>query len=144
MHTRIYKAYPRANAVVHCHSPMASAMAAAGRELPLISHEICIYCSSPGRVTAFAVPGSPELAERAVEGFGADNAIALLKNHGTVAMGATLWHAFDGACAAELTAKIYLAALPLGGAAEVPEAGRRALRAMDPMTHISEPEITTL
>ena len=144
MHTLIYKTYPRAGAVVHCHSPLASAMAAAGRPLPLVTHEICIYCTVPARVTAFAVPGTPELARRAVEGFGTDNAVALLAGHGTVAMGASLWHAFDAACAAELTAKVYLNALPLGGAAELPEEGRRALRAMDPMTRPAPPERTSL
>ena len=76
MHTLIYRTYGRANAVVHCHSPLASACAAAGRELPLISHEICIYCSAPARVTPFAVPGTEELARRAVEGFGTLSATA--------------------------------------------------------------------
>ena len=144
MHTLIYRTYSMANAVVHCHSPSASAMAAAGVELPLISHEICIYCTAPARVTPFAVPGTPELAKQAVAGFGNNNDITLLKNHGTVAMGASLWLAYDAACAAELTAKIYLAALPLGGAEEVPAEGRMALRAMDPMAHILKPETVNL
>lgn len=141
MHTLIYRTYPAANAVVHCHSPGASAMAAAGVPLPLISHEICIYCTAPARVTEFAVPGSPELAERAAAGFGADNNIALLQNHGTVTMGASLWHAYDAACAAELTANIYLAALPLGGAKEVPAEGRKKLRSFDPMARIRENDV---
>lgn len=144
MHTLIYKTYAMADAVVHCHSPNASAMGAAGVRLPLISHEICIYCTSPARVMPFAVPGTPELAKSAVAGFGNDNDIALLQNHGTVTMGANLWLAYDAACAAELTAKIHLASLPLGGAAEVPEDGRLALRSLDPMTHILRPETVSL
>ena len=43
--------------------------------------------------------------ESAIAAFGPDNTVALLQNHGSVAMGATLWHAFDGVCAVEQAAQ---------------------------------------
>lgn len=137
MHTLIYRVFPRINGVVHCHSPFATAAAAAGREIPLITHEICLHCSSPVRVMPFEVPGSAALAESAIRGFGEDNQVTLLGNHGSIAKGATLWHAFDGVCAVEQAAQtLYLAAGFLrgeGAPAPIPEEGRRALRMCDPL-----------
>ncbi len=139
MHTLIYRTFPRVCGVVHCHSPYATAAAAAGQELPLITHEICMHCSSPVRVMPFEVPGSEALAQSAIRGFGSDNNVTLLGNHGSIAMGATLWHAFDGVCAAEQAAQTLQLALLYRGSDRVdaippiPEEGRRALRRCDPL-----------
>lgn len=133
MHTLIYQTFPRVCGVVHCHSLYATAAAAAGVEIPLISHELCMYCSSPVRIAPFQVPGTAQLGESAIRAFGQDNCVALLRNHGPIAMGASLWHAFDAACAVEQTAKIYSIAQSLGNPAPVPEAGRAVLRGCDPL-----------
>lgn len=139
MHTLIYRTFPRVCGVVHCHSPYATAAAAAGREIPLITHEICMHCSSPVRVMPFEIPGSRELAESAVRGFGSDNNVTLLGHHGSIAMGATLWHAFDGVCAAEQAAQTLQLALQFFETARadqikpIPESGRLALRRCDPL-----------
>lgn len=133
MHTLIYRTYPRVCGVVHCHSPYATAAAAAGQEIPLFHHELCMYCSSPVRVVPFEVPGSDALAESALRGFGQDNCITLLQNHGPIAMGATLWHAFDAACTVEQAAQVLSIARSYGPLTLIPEEGRRALRACDPL-----------
>ena len=134
MHTRIYRTFPRVCGIVHCHSIYATAAAAAGREIPLINHELSMYCSSPVRVAPFTVPGSEALGESAIAAFGPDNTVALLQNHGSVAMGATLWHAFDGVCAVEQAAHaLYLCQGPFGPASLIPQEGREALRACDPL-----------
>ncbi|MBQ7491675.1 MAG: class II aldolase/adducin family protein [Clostridia bacterium] len=139
MHTLIYRTFPRVCGVVHCHSPYATAAAAAGQELPLITHEICMHCSSPVRVAPFEIPGSEALAQSALRGFGSDNNVALLGNHGSIAMGATLWHAFDGVCAVEQAAQALQLALLYQGTdradaiSPIPEVGRRALRRCDPL-----------
>lgn len=133
MHTLIYREYPRTCGVVHCHSLYATAAGAAGVEIPLISHELCMYCTSPVRIAPFAVPGTRALGESAVAALGKDNNGALLQNHGPIAMGATLWHAFDAACAVEQAAKIYYIAGSFGTPTLVPESGRTALRACDPL-----------
>lgn len=133
MHTLIYRTYPRVCGVVHCHSLYACAYAAAGVEIPLIGHELCMYCSSPVRIAPFCIPGSEELGESAIAAFGNDNCVALLQNHGPIAMGATLWHAFDAACAVEQAAKIHHIASHHGTPHLVPEEGRKVLRACDPL-----------
>ncbi len=133
MHTLIYKTYPRVCAIVHCHSIYATAAAAAGQEIPLFNHELCMCCSSPVRVMPFEVPGSEALARSAIRGFGDDNCVTLLQNHGPIAMGATMWHAFDAACAVEQAAHALFITKAFGQLQLIPEEGRRALRACDPL-----------
>ena len=133
MHTLIYKTYPRVCAVVHCHSIYATAAAAAGQEIPLFNHELCMYCSSPVRVMPFEVPGSDALGESAIRGFGEDNCVTLLQNHGPIAMGASMWHAFDAACAVEQAAHALFITKAYGQLQLIPEEGRAALRRCDPL-----------
>jgi ribulose-5-phosphate 4-epimerase/fuculose-1-phosphate aldolase len=85
------------------------------------------------RIAPFCIPGSEELGESAIAAFGDDNCVALLQNHGPIAMGATLWHAFDAACAVEQAAKIHHIASHHGTPHLVPEEGRKVLRACDPL-----------
>ncbi len=133
MHTMIYQAMPRVMGIVHDHSIHATACSVADIEIPLIMHEICIYCSSPVKVAAFEVPGTPELGQSALKYLG-DNDIVLLGQHGPLAVGATLWHAFDAACAVEQAASMLLVARQLGGTVSpVPSTGRKALRSADPL-----------
>jgi len=139
VHAMIYKTYPRACAVVHCHSTCATAMGIAGQQIPLINHELCTCCSSPVRAVPFEMPGSWELAESAIRGLGEDNLVTVLGNHGPVAYGADLRHAFEAVCAAEQAAKTYLIARGLGRVDIIPEAGRAALRAYDPLQGPDDP-----
>ena len=141
MHTMLYKAYPRVCGVVHCHSLHATAFSIAGKEIPLVTHELAVYCSHPVRVAPFENPGSVELAKSAVRYLGGDNGAVLLQNHGPLAIGASLWHAFDCACAIEQAAGIYCIAMQLGKAAGLPPSGLAYLRSMDPLTQPDEGEV---
>ena len=140
MHTMIYRTYPGVRGVVHCHSLYATAFSMANREVPLILHELAVYCSSPVRVAPFENPGSAELAVSAVKYLGDDNGAVLLQSHGQLAAGASLWHAFDCACAVEQAAHMYCIASQLGGAAELPASGLAYLRAIDPLTQPDDGE----
>lgn len=133
MHTMLYRRYPHAGAVVHCHSPYCCALAALGQAIPLVNHELCCYCSEAVRVAPFALAGSEMLGYTAIEALGEGNNVALLQNHGQVALGATLWHAMDAACAAELAARMACIGRGMGPLLPVPEDARRALRQHDPM-----------
>ena len=134
MHTMIYKHYPRVCGIVHCHSLMAIAFSAANMEIPLANHELSVYCSSPVRVAPFEMPGSEELGKSAIQYLGDDNNAVLLGNHGPLGMGASLWHAFDTACAIEQAATIAFYARQLGNFQPVPVEGRLKLRSCDPLT----------
>lgn len=140
MHTLLYRSNPRVMGIVHCHSPYVLSAAAAGTEIPLICHELCMHCTSSVRVMRFEVPGSEALAQSALRGLGTDNNVTILGNHGSIAIGATLWHAFDAVCAVEMAARTYFLARmerQMAGdsapIAPIPPEGRAALRFCDPL-----------
>lgn len=134
MHTLIYRTKPRVMGIVHAHSIYATACSVAGEEIPLINHEISAFCSSPVRIAPFEVPGTIELGQSALKYLGEDNNVVLLQNHGPLAIGATLWHAFDAACAVEQAAATFFITKLLSKCIPIPPEGLKALRASDPLT----------
>ena len=133
LHAALYRAFPWIGAVVHTHSLYACMMAARGAEVPLLHQELGRYCARPVQCAPFATAGTPEVGEGAVAAMGQCNQVALLKNHGLVAMGKDLWQAMDAACAAELSCAMHFA-LHLGrkrsasAGGEPPRASRPAAR----------------
>jgi L-ribulose-5-phosphate 4-epimerase len=113
MHTLIYKKMPGVSAVVHTHSPYATAMSAAGLEIGAVGIEIL---KLNGRVplVPFAIPGSTELATKAVE-YLQKYPVVLLENHGLLATGKDLDQAFLRAVIAEDLAKVWILACAAGG-----------------------------
>ena len=95
--------------MVHTHSLYACMMAARGTEVPLLHQELGRYCARPVQCAPFATAGTPQVGEGAVAAMGQCNQVALLKNHGLVAMGKDLWQAMDAACAAELSCAMHSA-----------------------------------
>jgi len=89
-HLGIYKIRKDVKAVIHTHSPYATAFAIANKGLPMKT--------TPGRIVlkkvpsiAYASPGSEDLALRVVECFKDEEVhAALLRDHGVVATGKTL------------------------------------------------------
>lgn len=112
LHAALYRAFPWIGAVVHTHSLYACMMAARGAEVPLLHQELGRYCARPVQCAPFATAGTPEVGEGAVAAMGQCNQVALLKNHGLVAMGKDLWQAMDAACAAELSCAMHSALHP--------------------------------
>lgn len=109
LHAALYRAFPEIGAVVHTHSLYACMMAARGTEVPLLHQELGRYCARPVQCAPFATAGTPQVGEGAVAAMGQCNQVALLKNHGLVAMGKDLWQAMDAACAAELSCAMHSA-----------------------------------
>jgi L-fuculose-phosphate aldolase len=110
LHLEIYKANPRARAVVHCHPPYATAFAIAGTPPPngLISeYEMFI---GPAAVAPYETPGTQAFAETVLPYVENHNTI-LLANHGIVCWSDTVTHAewlveiMDSCCKTCLIAK---------------------------------------
>ncbi len=141
MHTMLYKAYPRVCGVVHCNSIYATACSIANLEIPLVIHELSVYCTNSVRVAPFENPGSVELGQSAIDYLKDDNGAVLLQNHGPLAIGASLWHAFDCACAIEQAAYTFFIAKQLGNAEVVPFSGRQFLRSCDPLAQPDTGEV---
>lgn len=113
LHLAIYKANPRAQAVVHCHPPHATAFAITGTTPPIgliPEYEIFI---GPSAVARYETPGTQAFAETVLP-FIQDHNTILLSNHGIVCWADTVAHAewlveiFENYC------KTYLIALQIG------------------------------
>ena len=107
MHAAIYRAYPAVGAIVHTHSPQATALACAGLGLPPFHYMIAL-AGGEVRCMPYATFGSAELADHAVRGLEGRRA-TLLANHGVIAVGPTLRLAHAVALEVENLASQWLA-----------------------------------
>lgn len=112
MHAAIYAHRPDAVAIVHTHSPRATALACAGRGIPPFHYMIAL-AGGDIRCMPYATFGTAELAETAVRGLEGRRA-TLLGNHGVIAIGGTLKEAHAVAVEVENLASEYLAMLSAG------------------------------
>lgn len=112
-HTTIYKARPDAQAIVHTHSPQATALSATRRGIPAFHYMIALAGGPDIRCAAYATFGSQALADNAVAALDGRKAV-LLANHGVVALGATLDGAYTIAAEVENLAGQYLSLLAAG------------------------------
>lgn len=93
MHLLIYKLRPDVRGVVHAHPPTATGFAAAGMPLnePLVCEVVIGLGSIP--LARYGTPGTPELSDALAPLIPEYDAI-LMSNHGVVAYGDTLHHAY--------------------------------------------------
>jgi len=112
MHAAIYAHRPDARAVVHTHSPRATALACAGRGIPPFHYMIAL-AGGDIRCMPYATFGTPELADSAVRGLDGRRA-TLLGNHGVITCGSSLREAHAVAVEVENLATEYLAQLAAG------------------------------
>jgi L-fuculose-phosphate aldolase len=118
LHLAIYAARTDVGAIVHAHSPFATAFAAAHEPIPAVHYVIAPLIdprSDRIRVAPYATFGTAALAEAAVTTLGADNAL-LLASHGSVAVAGDLALAGDRSRTIEELAAIAWRARALGGA----------------------------
>ena len=109
MHAAIYADRPDATAIVHTHSPKATALACAGRGIPPFHYMIAL-AGGEIRCMPYATFGTAELAATAVQGLQGRRA-TLLANHGVIAIGGSLREAHAVALEVENLAGQYLALL---------------------------------
>ena len=112
MHAAIYAQRPDVAAIVHTHSPRATALACAGRGIPPFHYMIAL-AGGDIRCMPYATFGTSELADAAVRGLAGRRA-TLLANHGVMAVGASLREAHSVAIEVENLAGQYLAMLSAG------------------------------
>lgn len=112
-HTAIYKVRPDVHAIVHTHSPMATALASARRGIPAFHYMIALCGGEDVRCAEYATFGTQALADNAVAALEGRKAV-LLANHGVIALGGTLEGAHMIAAEVENLAKQYLALLAAG------------------------------
>lgn len=113
MHLQIYKSREDVGAIVHTHSLYASAYAVVRKEIPPLLEDMAQVVGGQVPVADYALPGSDELAENAVQALG-DKGAVLLANHGLVGVGSNLQEAYKACVLVEKTAQIAIAAKIIG------------------------------
>lgn len=108
MHAAVYKSRPDAMAVIHTHSPFATSLAVTQERIPIILIEMVPFLGGDVPLADFAVPGTPEVGQRAVEAMAGGRHVCLLANHGVLAVGESLEQAHIRAVYIEDAAQIYL------------------------------------
>ena len=112
MHAAIYEARPTVTAIVHTHSPRATALTCAGKGIPAFHYMIAL-AGGDVRCMPYATFGSDKLAAHAVRGLEGRRAV-LLANHGVVTVGPSLRSAQAVAVEVENMAGQYLDLLAAG------------------------------
>ena len=92
MHLEIYKANPRARAVVHCHPPYATAFGLSGSVPPVGLISEYEFYIGPAAIARYETPGTQAFAETVLP-FVLDHNTILLPNHGVVCWSDTVSHA---------------------------------------------------
>ena len=119
LHAEIYGRRGDVGAVIHTHSPYATAAAVAGVDIPLIIDEMALVIGGTVKVSEYAFPSSEALAANVCAALGGRNA-ALMQNHGVVGVGADLDEALRVCELVEHAAKVLVYASTLGKVTPLP------------------------
>lgn len=128
MHAAIYRADKRVNAIVHTHSPYATAFAINHMRIPAVLYEMVFFLGGDIPVAEGAIPGTPEVGENCVPVLKERNG-CLMANHGALAVGDTLDRAYTRAVYIEDAAKAYSVALAHGKTYEIGAEAENEIRA---------------
>jgi L-fuculose-phosphate aldolase len=112
-HRDIFRSRPDVGAIVHTHSPRATALACTGRGIPAFHYMVAIAGGRDIRCAPYYTFGTQELSDAALTAL-RDRKACLLANHGVIATGADLAGAVSLAGEVENLALQYCAALSLG------------------------------
>jgi L-fuculose-phosphate aldolase len=112
LHLAVYAARPEAGAVVHTHSPAATALSALVDEVPAVHYYTAMF-GGPVRVAPYATYGTEELARNVVGALDGRTG-CLMGNHGAVTLGPDLPAAHDKSAYLEWLCDVYLRAASAG------------------------------
>lgn len=113
MHAALYKNKSNVNAIVHTHSPYATAFAVNRETIPMILIEMKPWLGGDIPLAEYAPTGSAELGVNVARDIGSRSG-CLLANHGVVAIASNLDLAYVRASYVEDAAKIYHMAKTVG------------------------------
>lgn len=120
MHLAILAARPEVGAVVHTHSPYATALGCVLDEIPVIAAEQAATVGGAIPVAPYAPTGKKAMGE-AVLAAAQGRWAAIVRNHGPVCLGRDLGEALACAFAVEESARIFALARPYGDPTLLPE-----------------------
>ena len=112
-HQDIYKNKMEAQAIVHAHSPHASAVSTHGKSIPPFHYMIALAGGEDIKCAEYATFGTHELSTNIVKAL-KNRKACLMSNHGQVAFGENLSKAFELAQEVENICQQYVIALKMG------------------------------
>lgn len=113
MHTSIYKARKKVNAVIHTHSTYATMLSVLRKNIPVIMEEQVVFLGGGVDISSYGEAHTKDLGSVALNAMGYKNS-ALLANHGSIVCGRSIDHAVKFAELTEKLAKIYWGSLQVG------------------------------
>jgi L-fuculose-phosphate aldolase len=113
LHTSVYRVRPDVAAVVHGHPPNATALAATGAPLSLLTHDSVLFADGVGHFDEPDLIVGDEQAGRVAAALG-DRRAVLLQNHGVVVVGKDVPWAVLTAVTLERAARLQSLASTLG------------------------------
>ena len=112
-HRDIYLNKKEAEAIVHAHSPHATAVSSHGKPIPPFHYMIALAGGEDIKCAEYATFGTEELSNNVIEAL-EERSACLMSNHGQVAFGKNLEDAFELAQEIENICHQYTIALKLG------------------------------
>ena len=112
-HQDIYLKKKEAKAIVHAHSPHATAVSAHGKNIPAFHYMIALAGGDDIKCAEYATFGTKELSQNIIQALDKRKA-CLMSNHGQVAFGQNLKQAFELAEEVENICHQYINTIKLG------------------------------
>lgn len=112
-HRDIYVARPEINAIVHVHSPFATAFSCLGNDLPPFHYMIAVAGGDSVRCAPYQLFGTQELSDVAITSL-IDRKACFLANHGMISVGESIDKALAIAVEVESLCEQYIYASQLG------------------------------
>jgi L-fuculose-phosphate aldolase len=112
-HADIYARHPRAGAIVHTHSPFATALACQRLEIPPFHYMVARFGGSTVRCARYATFGTQELSDHILAALD-ERSACLIANHGMVVYGRDPAHALAMAIEFETLCEHYWRTAQLG------------------------------
>jgi ribulose-5-phosphate 4-epimerase/fuculose-1-phosphate aldolase len=114
LHVLLLRQRPDVEAVVHTHSPEASAAAALGRAVPAVHYVVARFGGTELPCAPYATYGTEELAHNVATTLGRTGTACLMANHGAVTLGRDLGSAVSLALDLEWLCGVHRRACQLG------------------------------
>ena len=112
-HKEIYGLGNKTTAIVHTHSPNATALSCLEFELPPFHYMLANFGTGSIKCARYQTFGTPELSLSIRDAI-KDSKACFLANHGAITIGKSINEAFDNAILLEELAKIYLISISAG------------------------------
>jgi len=118
LHTAVYRERKDIYAIIHNHSPNASVVAAARREVPPVLDDLAQLIGPTVRVADYGLPSTKAIVKKTIKALKGRNG-ALMANHGAICLGRDMEEAFTCCEVLDKGCKAFIEAEFLGGAKSI-------------------------